>query len=179
MQLFQPVLAYLIFQFLMFRINIYVLIKMILADRAYFQPVRLSWLRVFLSQVRELYCEFYKYRKDSLRELSYTGQRAYLERYLNDRWDFYNRGITVTNEPPYIRLFVATKLEAEPLYIGAHSETPKTFISAHPENNRTVDFIVEVPNYVDNSIVLFDTTAVEATIKKFTQAGKRFEIQVI
>ncbi len=57
----------------------------------------------------------YRIQKDY--ELKFTGQRLYLERWLNDKFDPVNKAITVTNIVLTLNPFVFNKIEGREMYV--------------------------------------------------------------
>lgn len=72
------------------------------------------WLLVCISQVRSLHGAFMAYRKDALYSLRITGQTTYLEKALNDRFDFVNRLIYIETATDINQFYLRNKMELAP-----------------------------------------------------------------
>lgn len=87
------------------------------------------WLLVLISGVRELYAAFLGYRKASLYSLRITGQTVYLEKALNDRFDFINRGIYIETASPGVAFYLHNKIESAPkIYLYNHYEASHSYL---------------------------------------------------
>ncbi len=77
----------------------------------------LAWLLLCVSQVRALHSAFLAYRKAALYNLHITGQTIYLEKALNDRFDFVNRLIWIETATDLNQFFLRNKVEfAAPVF---------------------------------------------------------------
>lgn len=85
------------------------------------------WLLVLINGVRSLHTTFLDYRKASLYGLRITGQTIYLEKAINDRFDYINRGIWIETAANVNSFYLHNKVEAAPAvymynrYDPAHS----------------------------------------------------------
>lgn len=104
------------------------------------KPRLVAWLTTLASPVAYLYQQFLSYRLDTLRELSYNGQTALMEKGLNDKLDNNLRRIVIRNSAIYL----------DPLYINFKREAqPPTFASSRAEGrplypHRASDFASQV-----------------------------------
>ncbi len=93
------------------------------------KPRLVAWFTSLTSPVAYLYQQFLSYRLDTLRELSYNGQTALLEKALNDKLDASLRRIVIRNstlflDPLYINfvreqqppVYASNAAEGRPLY---------------------------------------------------------------
>ena len=76
--------------------------------------VWVKWLLVCVSAVRDLHHIFTNYRTAVLYDLHISGQTIYLEKALNDRFDFLARGIYIENINDLTQLYLYQKAEARP-----------------------------------------------------------------
>lgn len=75
------------------------------------------WLLVLISGVRSLHANFLDYRKNSIYSLLITGQTIYLEKALNDQWDFLDRGIYIETATDPNQFYLYNRIEAaDPVY---------------------------------------------------------------
>lgn len=75
------------------------------------------FLLVCISGVRSLYATFLAYRKAALYNLRITGQTIYLEKALNDRFDFVDRLIYIETLEDASQFYLYNKVEAAaPVY---------------------------------------------------------------
>lgn len=75
------------------------------------------WLMVCINEVKQLHAAFLAYRKASLYSLRITGQTVYLEKALNDRFDFVNRLIWIETATDGDQFYLYNTIElAAPVY---------------------------------------------------------------
>ncbi|AWM31371.1 hypothetical protein [Hymenobacter nivis] len=88
------------------------------------KPRLVAWVSALTSPVDAVYQAFLAYRLDTLRELSYNGQTALLEKALNDKLDPNLRRILIRNSTVYLDpLYLNFKREAQPpVYASTRAE---------------------------------------------------------
>lgn len=102
-----------------------------------------------------------------------TGQVAYLEYVLNDKFDHIQKRIWIGKgtQPQQVYIYVHT--ESHPLYIYTHAEQQPVYIYTHSENSVTqtyFDFTVNVPK----GLTFADST-IKAAIDRYKRDGKSYD----
>ena len=93
------------------------------------RPRMLAWLFVLIHEVQTLHAAYLIYRSRSLYALQITGQTVYLEKALNDRWDFLARGIYIETIADGSQLYLYNKIEAAaPLYIYNKFDADRSYV---------------------------------------------------
>jgi hypothetical protein len=138
------------------------------------KPKILALLNAMAKPIALIHRDFLKYRKAKLYQLMITPQKCYLERLLNDRYDFTQRRIYIDDGIDHPPTFIYRSTELKPLYIYRSSENkPKKYIYTRGESGDLKDdFIVFVP--LDIS---FESAEMISLIKQFKLAGTKFKIQ--
>lgn len=119
---------------------------------------------------QSVYDRWSNMRKDNLKKLSYNSQKCYLRGVLNDRYDPFERRITISNTSNKTKDFIYTQAENLPVYLGT--------MWLEPEFNyegSTVDFLVNVPQGIMNLKI----NEIVATIEFYVLAGKSYQIIAI
>ena len=133
----------------------------------------LRYLGALVLPIVTLYQGFLLYRKAKLYQLMITPQKCYLERLLNDRYDFTLRRIYIDDgqdKPPY---YIYVKAEEKPKFIYTKSEAQPAWIYTRGESgNIADDFVIFVP--VD---VVFEVPEMTSLVKAYKLAGTKFKIQ--
>jgi len=135
----------------------------------------LAFLQVLQSTVSFLYQDLLRFRKQKLYELKITPQVCYLERLLNDRFDFTQRRIRIVDsidKPPY---YIYQRAELKPKYIHTRAEGKPAYIYTRGESSLLQDdFVVLVPTGL-----MFEEAEMRSLVKVYKLAGKRFKIQSV
>ena len=131
-----------------------------------------AFLCVFLSPFHWLCKMFKDYRKTSLQKLNVNGQVAYIEKMLNDEFEFENREIYITDSD-------ALKPNVADMYrdpsvtmtIYPESSEEKLYLESGDESIKSEDYIVNVPSF------LADKLEVIKTIVEYNKpAGRTYKI---
>lgn len=143
---------------------------------AYIRKSRLlAFLKVVVAGVSFLYQDFLRFRKARLYDLMITPQVCYLQMLLNDRYDFVQRRITITDgidKPPF---YIYRSDELKPKYIRRHSEALPRFIYTAGESGMLQDdFVIKVPVGI-----AFEQAEMRSLVKGYKLAGTRFKIQIV
>jgi len=138
------------------------------------KPRIMALLNALAKPVVLIHQDFLRYRQAKIYQLLITPQKCYLERLLNDRYDFTQRRIYIKDgidKPP---TFIYQSAELKPLYIYNRSEgKPKKYIyTAGESGDLKDDFIVFVPMDIS-----FESAEMVSLIKGFKLAGTKFKIQ--
>lgn len=133
-----------------------------------------AFLCVFLYPFYWLCKMFKDYRKTSLRKLNVNGQVAYIEKMLNDVFEFENREIYITDSD-------ALKPNVADMYrdpsvtmtIYPESSEEKLYLESGDESIKSEDYIVNVPSF------LADKLEVIKTIVEYNKpAGRTYKINL-
>lgn len=135
----------------------------------------LSWLNIIVSPVITIYNDLIRFRFQKLYELGITPQVVYLQKLLNDRFDFVARRITIVDSIEHDVLYIYTDAELKPVYIKTDGEAAPTFIYTDAEIGIVPnDFVVKVP-----AAVVFNMNEMISLLKQFKLSSKQFTIQII
>lgn len=117
---------------------------------------------------------FIRYRKAKLYELKINYQVCYLEAFLNDRFDFTNRGIYIDDVVLFTYNFLYTRAETQPLWLYQRAENNPvvTYLRGEIMGAFTYDFIIYIPVGV-----VYDEAEVRAMMAN-NLSGKRFKIEL-
>ncbi|RYZ24637.1 MAG: hypothetical protein EOP49_45735 [Sphingobacteriales bacterium] len=140
------------------------------------RKVRLHrYLRIVVSGVNFLYQDFRRFRKAKLYELMITPQVCYLERMLNDRYDFTQRRIVIVDSQDKPPFYIYQHAELKPKFISRTTENKPKFIYTAGESGLLQDdFVVLVP-----AAVSFNANEMRSLVKRYKLAGTRFKIQIV
>lgn len=111
------------------------------------KPRLVAWVTALTRPVDDLYQQFLAYRLDTLRELSYNGQTALLEKALNDKLDPDLRRIVIRNSAVFLDpLYLNFKHEAQPItYASTRAEGRPLFPHRSSDFANQVGFTVYAP----------------------------------
>lgn len=136
------------------------------------KPKMLAWISVCASPVTFVYNNLLRFRTVTLYRLSITPQVCYLQRLLNDQYDFISRGIIIVDsdqtDPIYIYVDIEDKDVA--LYLDSESD-PITLFTDGEAGDLKDDFIVIVPLRVS-----FNVNEMTSLINNYKLASKQFKI---
>ena len=116
---------------------------------------------------------FIRYRDAKLYEMAMNYQVCYMEAFLNDRFDFINRGIYIEDAENEETIYIYQRDELTPLFIYERSEDLPQSVFTRGESNGDYinDFVVFVPIGL-----VFDEAEMRAMIAT-KLCGKRYKIQ--
>jgi hypothetical protein len=136
---------------------------------------RLARIYAAIYAASEVFQQLMRFRKAKLYQLMITPQVCYLERLLNDRWDFTQRRIRIVDGSDKPPLFIYQEAEEKPVFIYQEEENQPVFIYTEGESETiTDDFIIQVPVAVS-----FDINEMKSLVKAYKLAGTKFNIQII
>lgn len=132
----------------------------------------LAFLYAMFAPLETLYKLFTRNRDNNLYRLLITPQICYLEKFLNDRYDFAARriyiGEGIYNSVVYFymlledkKVWMCTRLEGNPLFLYMLGETTST----------DTDFIVHLPDGL-----VYDENQMRGEIDSYKLAGKKYQI---
>jgi len=87
-------------------------------------------------------------RSDVKYFLQFTGQRIYLERFLNDKFDPFNRGIIIENASFITPKYVYNAAEQRQRFRYNQSEAVEVYKYNRSEVSGTVHYYIKVPAYI-------------------------------
>lgn len=129
-------------------------------------PVQTAWLKALHFPLEKVVDDFNANRNQNLYNLAHNGQRCYLRKALNDRFDVADRRITIDDGNRYQRQYIYTDGEQKPKYLGT------IFLYDDADYSDTgVDFIVNVP-----ADLQYNEYELTALIDFYKLASKRYKI---
>lgn len=142
------------------------------------QPRVLNWIKSLLQPFLYLYVEFVKYRKAKLYQLSITPQVCYLQKLLNDRFDYTSRRILLVDSIDKDPVYIYRRAELKPRYIYRKTENRPKFIYSNSESGLIRDdFIIQIP--VALFLAGLNTRELTSLVNVYKLAGTKFKIQFI
>src|SRR5438128_2620012 len=115
-----------------------------------FVPVELrvaktiAWLLALIRPVVTLYQSFLKYRTQKLYEIMITPQVCYVERLLNDKYDFVQRRIRIVDALDHAPTYFFRRDELKPVYLHKRSENSPVYLYTRGESGDIKDdFIIK------------------------------------
>lgn len=130
-------------------------------------PRILALLYAMARPVELIYQDFLKYRKAKLYQLMITPQVCWLERLLNDRYDFTQRRIYITDGVDKPPTYIYQASELKPVYLGT-----KMIFTSGESGDLKDDFIVWVPLGL-----VFEEAEMISLVKVYKLAGTKFKVQ--
>lgn len=131
------------------------------------KPRILALLNAMAKPIVLIQQDFLKYRKAKLYQLLITPQKCWLERLLNDRYDFSQRRIYIDDGVDYPPTYIYQSAELKPIYLGT-----KTIYTSGESGDLKDDFIIWVPNDIS-----FEENEMISLVKVYKLAGTKFKIQ--
>lgn len=121
----------------------------------------------------DLYWRFYSNRNKNLYRLAITSQVCYIEKALNDHFDFRYRRIYITGGSIKRRTYIYTRKENFPVMVYTRQENAAIHLYTRDEDNgEKADFIVNVPKSIN-----FDNYEMCALIDMYKLASKTYLIK--
>lgn len=130
-------------------------------------PRILALLNAMTKAIVLLYQDFLTFRKAKLYQLMITPQKCYLERLLNDRYDFTQRRIYIDDGVDYPPTYIYVAAELKPIYLGT-----TTIYTAGESGDLKDDFVVYVPYDL-----VFEDAEMVSLVRAYKLAGTKFKIQ--
>lgn len=132
----------------------------------------LAWISVCVSPVTFVYNNLLRFRKLTLYRLSITPQVCYLQKLLNDQYDYISRGIRIVDAEQTDPLFIFEDVEDKPFWLFTDGEASPQYLFTDGEaSDLKDDFIVIVPLSVQ-----FDLNEMTSLINSYKLASKQFKI---
>jgi hypothetical protein len=143
-----------------------------LTPQALRKPRFMAFLRGFMSGVQYVHAAFIDFKLATEYQLTITGQVVYLEKMLNDRWDFLQRRIYITDGVNYEALWLALDVEDKPQWLAVDSENKPLWLCLDAETTLfSGDFTIVIP--LD---VVFDNAELTARVDKYKLASKQYNL---
>lgn len=136
----------------------------------------LEFFKMCASPLVDLYNAFYAFFAAKKYEMLFNGQVIYMEHVLNDQFDPVNRGIYISDTPPYggaVYLFNKIEQNEETFVFNKAELAPPLYLFTNSEVLTWSSFIVNVP-----SSVFFDETQLKAYVNKYKIASKNYTINI-
>lgn len=134
----------------------------------------LAWLQVLVSAVAKLHQQFKRNRSNNLYMLAITPQVCYLEKMLNDRFDFGDRRIYISDPIGQDVWYAYQDAELKPEHMYQESEEQPVYTYSDNEAGViTTDFVVHVPASLN-----FNENEMKALLDMYKMAGKRYKIEL-
>lgn len=138
------------------------------------QTIMVNWLRALITPLVWLYQAFLRYRDAKNYELMITPQVCYLERMVNNRFDYTLRRIYISDGVWYDPLFVFQDAEDKPVYMVTDAEADPVYVYSESEAGQFADdFVVMVPNDI-----AFNMDELKALLNSYKLAGTRYTIKL-
>jgi hypothetical protein len=134
------------------------------------KPILFGYVRALISPIASLHYKWEQMRTANLIKLSYNGQRCYLRKALNDRFDPEFRRISIGNTSLLDQDYIYTPAENLELYLG--------IIYLEEEFNyadTAVDFLVNVPAEILDK----KRNEITAVVDFYKLAGKGYKLLAI
>lgn len=145
-----------------------------LQPKAIRHPLTMAWLRLLVSPVAKAHQLFKRNRANNLYMLGITPQVCYLEKMLNDRFDFGSRRIRIGDPAGQDVWFAYQEEELKPEVMYQESEEQPVYTYSDNEAGViTTDFIVYVP-----ASLSFNENEMKALLDMYKMAGKRYKIEL-
>ena len=136
------------------------------------RPFLLAWINICVSPVSYVYNNLLRFRTLKLYQLSITPQVCYLQKLLNDQYDYINRGIRIIDALDADPLYIFRTLENKPVGLYTRGENrPVALFSSGEASDLKDDFIVIVPFSVN-----FNNNEMSSLIKAYKLGSKQFKI---
>ena len=134
------------------------------------KPVLFGYVRALITPIASLHYKWSRIRDENLTKLSYNGQRCYLRKALNDKYDPELRRITIDGTLDTTQDYIYTPAENLDVYLGIMYLQQDFNYS-----NSIVDFLVNVPGQLLNDKI----NEITATINFYKLAGKSYKLLAI
>ncbi len=122
-----------------------------------------------------LYAQFLNFKLAVEYQLTITPQVCYLQRLLNDRFDFTLRRITIVDAPTYHAILLSIQIESKQLLLPLQGEENPIALPLRSEVAQySSDFIIRMPNDV-----VYDIHELSAVLSKYKLSTKKFHINTI
>lgn len=125
-----------------------------------------AWIRILFTPLDALYSNFLNKRKTDLYRLEHNGQKCYLRKALNDKFDPQQRRITIDDAPRNNAVYIFTQAENMPVYLD-----DAITIYTQGEYVGRLNFVVHLPSELKN----FELE-IKSLIDYYKLASKKYEL---
>ncbi len=134
------------------------------------KPILFGYIRALVSPIASLHYNWEQMRAANLLILSYNGQRCYLRKALNDRFDPELRRIFIAETIQAEQDFIYTSAEGLDVYLGTmYLEQEFNYVSG------SVDFLISIPGAILNEKI----NEITALVDFYKLAGKSYKLLAI
>lgn len=134
-------------------------------------PRLTNWLQSLIKPIVSNYLSFKLYREAKIYQLTITPQVCYLEKLLNDRYDYILRRIVIEDSIDKDVTFIYMDAELKPVYLGS-----KFIFTAGESGVSSNDFIIKVPLVMQFT---FEEPEMLSLTKAYKLAGMVPKIQYV
>jgi hypothetical protein len=138
------------------------------------KPVFISFMKSVYRPLITIQALLNEHQKGLVYALNFTGQNIYLEHFLNDKYDPFNRGIYITDAIQNDEIYFPLLAENEPVLFGLILENSPVNLGLISDYETDIDFTVNIPLGV-----IYNQTIMTADVNQYRTAGKQFLIQTI
>ncbi|MDN3673070.1 hypothetical protein QWY99_08420 [Flavobacterium branchiarum] len=129
-----------------------------------------GYIKALISPINSLHYQWTQIRTDNLLKLSYNGQKCYLRKALNDKFDPELRRITISDVEQIDQDYLYTQSENLDVYLGViYLEQEFNYV------NGLAEFLVNVPGIILNT----KTNEITAVVDFYKLAGKSYQLITI
>lgn len=130
---------------------------------------RIAFFQALIKPIITTYLEFKRVRTAKIYQLTITPQVCYLQRLLNDRYDYVQRRIEIIDAADKPPLYTFTVAENKPVFLGS-----KYIYTGGEAGAIKDDFIIKVPQSI-----VFEQAEMLALIKSYRLAAMIPKIQLV
>jgi len=135
----------------------------------------LAWMGILIAPVQTIYQDLIRFRTQKLYQLSITPQVCYLQKLLNDRYDYVARRIRIVDSIEHDFLYIFQDAENKAVSIYTDGENIPTYIFADGESGDSLnDFVVNVP-----AAVVFNLNEMVSLVKTNKLGAMQFTVQIV
>ncbi|AYD48192.1 hypothetical protein [Arachidicoccus soli] len=139
------------------------------------QSKLLAMVKAFCSSLQVVYAKFIGYKYNVEYTLSITPQYCYIQRALNDAFDYTQRRIKVVKGVYYPPQPLFLKIEGKPLVLYTKNEAKnKTLFQKTETVSFNSDFIIQIP-----TLLQFDESRMRAVVQQYCLPDKIFTIKKV
>jgi len=135
----------------------------------------LTYLGVIIYPIAQVHQLFLRFKTAKLYQLKITPQVCYLEKMLNDAFDFTARRIWIDDAIWYQPTYLYQENELKPVALSTDAENKPIYLYQEGEvGDFKDDFVVYVP-----ATVAFNVQQMIGSLDSYKLAGTRYKIQIV
>ena len=157
-------------------LNFKSLVRWLVPQEIHFNDL-LAFLDACVKEIKVAYNKFLLQRDSFIYYLTITPQVCYLEKLLNNRYDYFERRIYITDGQSFDAVYLYQKSEDKPIFVYKKTEStaPKTYLYKKSETgNDADDFVVNVPN-----TLVYSASELRALVDSFKLAGTVYSVNQV